>query len=103
MQTANHPDVPLPPGAEFGDEWQPDHPQAYRIIQTPDRHIEGHDKLTLWGIAVQRADGTIDVNEEPPTVSIQVSWEDGLTTAQARELAALILATANELDGWVAG
>jgi hypothetical protein len=41
--------------------------------------------------AGQSADGCIDVDQEPPTIRIDILWERGLTSGQARELAAVLI------------
>jgi hypothetical protein len=50
-------------------------------------------------VDVQFSDGRIDDGSvhEPPRVYLR---DDALTSAQARELAALLIATADEVDGW---
>jgi len=53
---------------------------------------------------VQWPDGAVDdgSTEEGPEVHIHVCGDDGLSPAQARELAAMIVEAADELDGWTA-
>ena len=99
--TNPYPTISLPAGAEWDGDWQPDEPQAYRIIYGADQSVEGHD-LTMWTTATQYADGSIDIDSEPPTVNLQVSWDKGLTSDQARELSALVLKAAADIDRWVA-
>ncbi|HEY9267252.1 MAG TPA: hypothetical protein VIQ11_21900 [Mycobacterium sp.] len=64
----------------------------------------GSEAVVVYGTAIQRRDGTVDTGEsgehEVPSVSV-VSIAESVTTAQARELAALILRTADEVDAWV--
>ncbi|ORV86849.1 hypothetical protein AWC11_16980 [Mycobacterium interjectum] len=54
--------------------------------------------------AVQLPDGTLDSAEGPsrsdPGISVNSSWENYLTGSQARQLAAAIIASADELDTW---
>jgi hypothetical protein len=52
------------------------------------------------GTAVQYADGRIDDGSvhEPPSVYL---GDDALSSSQARALAAALIATADEVDGWV--
>jgi hypothetical protein len=93
--------VPLPAGAECRDEWQDSLPLAYRIINSPNRGVEGHN-VTVWSTAVQWSNGIIDDGRvEAPSTSVDIDgWENGLTSAQARELAAVLLECADEIDGW---
>lgn len=63
--------------------------------------MDGHD-LAVWTTAGQTADGSIDVDQEPPTIRIDILWECGLTSVQARELAAVLIEGADELDLWAA-
>ena len=100
--TPTAPDAPLPEGARCSDDWQPDTPQAYRIIHGETRGVVGYDGLVVWTAATQFADGALDVDRDPPTVSIDgLIWEHGLTSGQARELAATLIEASDELDGWV--
>jgi hypothetical protein len=59
--------------------------------------------LEVWTTAGQSADGCIDVDQEPPTIRIDILWERGLTSGQARELAAVLIEGADQIDRWVAG
>jgi hypothetical protein len=81
------PSVPFPAGVEHVSEWNDAAPTPYRILHGPNRGVEGHD-LVVWTTASQSAYGCIDVDEEPPTIRIDIAWERSLTGAQARELAA---------------
>jgi hypothetical protein len=54
-------------------------------VQFPDGHVD---------------DGTLD-KTNPPGVFVHCNSAVQMTTDQARELAALIIATADELEGWV--
>jgi hypothetical protein len=94
--TAPNPDIPLPAGAEWADgTWEP---EAYRIIQGAEQHIDGHD-MTLRTIACQLVDGRIDVGDDPPHVVLEGAiW---LTAAQARQLARLLVESAEQIDRWV--
>jgi hypothetical protein len=53
---------------------------------------------TLWTSAIQRADGRIEPEPGPPRVHIEGDVD--LNRDQARELAAVLLEVAAELDGW---
>ncbi|MDT5057714.1 MAG: hypothetical protein QOF66_6080 [Mycobacterium sp.] len=96
--TAPH-DVPIPAGAR-ADDWQDDAPQPYRILFGELRNTDGVEYTTVRGTAVQYADGRIDDGSvhEPPSVYL---GDDALSSSQARELAAALIATADEVDGWV--
>jgi hypothetical protein len=96
--TAPH-DLPAPDGAE-ADVWQDDVPQPYRILFGELRNTDGVEYTTVRGTAVQYPDGRIDDGSvhEPPSVYL---GDDALTTAQARALAAVLIKTADEVDGWV--
>ena len=63
------------------------------------RNTGGVNFTTVQASAVQFADGSIDDGgvHEPPHVYL---GDDGLTSAQARELAAALLDTADEVDRW---
>ncbi|WP_204801908.1 hypothetical protein [Mycobacterium riyadhense] len=97
------PDVPLPPGAfvDPGDAWE-QWDYEFRVVRTAERHVSGHASL-VSGSALQFPDGHIDdgTTYEAPVVWIE-HYNTGLTIAQAREFAALLVSTADELDGWVA-
>lgn len=59
MTTTTHPDVPLPAGATYVDDWQIERPEMpYRFIGSAVQHITEH--LTVWTAVVQYADGSID-------------------------------------------
>jgi hypothetical protein len=96
------PNTPLPAGAVCNDDWQPMTRHAYRWIHSPNRGITGHPAI-VWSSAIQWADGSIDDGRiEAPCISVDITWEEGLSTEQARELAAALVESADEIDGWVA-
>jgi hypothetical protein len=65
------------------------------------RGVQGQG-LTVWTSATQFANGALDVDRDPPTVNVDgLSWEYGLSSGQARELAAVLVESADELDRWV--
>jgi hypothetical protein len=93
------PDVQLPTGAEHGDTWEGPGPR--RVIMGPDCRITDSD-VYIWTSAIQHADGRIaPENPEPPYVHIEETGDVGLNSDQARELAAVLLEAAAELDRWV--
>ena len=95
-------DVPLPAGVASVDDWQPIEPLPYRHVGAGPRTVTDHDLEVLTNV-VQFADGSIDGGGqiEPAYVYVFGLCERGpLNSAQARELAPLLLAAASELDGW---
>jgi hypothetical protein len=96
------PDVPVPPGAR-PDDWQDDSPLPYRVLLGECRGINGlHvDVVNVQVSAIQFSDGRVDDGSvhEPPYVYLR---DNALSAAQARELAALLIEAANQVDRWVA-
>jgi hypothetical protein len=100
MTTSNpYPHVPLPAGTEDDGIWTDDDPQPYRVIHGVPRGVTGHE-LALQTSALQWADGSINTTDDPPRVSIDIYYDDGLTSAQARDLAASLIEAADEIDRW---
>ncbi|MGD1237506.1 hypothetical protein [Mycobacterium seoulense] len=101
-QPAAVPDVPLPVGADpVLWEWDGDPP--HRAVFGADRGVTDH-RVRVYTMAIQLADGRID-DGEPPSVVVcdgQHQAMADLNSDQARELAAALLQTAGEIDGWVA-
>ena len=99
--TAPH-DVPVPAGFR-ADEWQGDIPFPYRVLLGEVRGIDGVDTdlVCVQPTAIQFSDGRVDVGSvhEPPSVYLR---DDALSTAQARDLAAVLIEVADELDRWAA-
>lgn len=96
-------DQPLPPGAVGADFWQDD-AQPYRVVFGVSRGIEGRDDVLVGTTAVQLRDGTVDDGRvEPPHVYVETNSDSGLTSAQARELSAVLLEAAAEADRWSNG
>ena len=92
--TANpYPDVVLPPNAIEAGEWHNDGGMARRTIVGPKRKVARVDVFT---IGCQYVDGRI----RETTVRVESSPNDALSSAQARQLAAEILDSADEIDGW---
>ena len=98
--TTPYPDVPVPAGAE-ADIWAGD----YRILYGVSRGVIGHT-LIVQTTAVQLLDGTVDDGqgpaEEPPAISVEVHPDRHLTSEQARDLAAVLIESADEVDRWSA-
>lgn len=87
--------VSLPPGSDSSHSWD-DWRHRFRVVWT---HTSTICDTDVVGSAIQFPDGAIDAGtEEPPLVMVGASQ---FTTAQARELAAAIVATADLIDGWV--
>ena len=103
MTVTADPSVPLPAGAAYGDDWQQHPDKPHPVVCGVNRGVLG-DEALVWSYVRQFADGTVDDGtfREAPGVSVDVQWERGLSIPQARELAAAILAAAEEVDGWVA-
>jgi len=95
------PTVQVLAGVEHVSEWERDEPTPRRYISAANHGVEGHD-LLVWCDATQFADGTLNVDTDPPTVRVdKLCWEHGLSSAQARELAAVLIEGADEIDRWV--
>jgi hypothetical protein len=98
------PDVPLPPGFVAPDEWTAgrilshDESRAWRLIFSRDRTVTDHDACVSIR-ACQYSDGSLD--DEIALFVLGVSWDNGLNSDQARELAAALIEAAAQLDGLV--
>lgn len=103
MQTTTTPvpDVPLPAGAEWADDWQDVQSTPWRVIKSAERHIDGCE-VSVFATAVQWTDGTLDQSGgDAPHVTVGgFDYYDGVTADQARAVAAAILEAADELDKW---
>jgi hypothetical protein len=95
MTTTNAPDVPVPAGF-WADVWQNGFPLSHRVLLGEVRAVDGVD-VCVQASAVQFSDGRIDDGSvyERPHVHL---GDDTLTAMQARELAALLIEAADELD-----
>lgn len=98
MTTTTTPDVPTPPGAE-PDNWWDDDPQDFRVLYGVSRGVDDH-KLIVQTSALQYRDGSINTSDDPPRVSVDIHYDSGLSSSQARELASVLLEAAAEVDGW---
>lgn len=99
--TAAFTDVPLPAGADYGDEWQVDSSKSYRVVCGRIRPITDND-TAVWTSAIQFTDGTLDTAGTIEAPSITIDDYRTLNSDQARELAAALLEAAAEVDGWTA-
>ena len=96
---AGSPDVPLPTGVAAAGGWQPDGPLPYRVVLGEDHGVTDHN-VVVHTVAIQFADGRIaDARIKAATVYSG----RGLSSTQARELAAALLEAADQLDGWTGG
>jgi hypothetical protein len=93
--------IPVPPGAEARHDWESDDPPRlpWRIVYGRTRKLkDGRGEVETS--ALQYADGTINTADDPPRISVNTYTDDGLTIAEARELAAMLMDAADEVDGW---
>jgi hypothetical protein len=104
-------DCPLPAGAEGDGEWILDDPHvpAWRLLRGRTRSVGDtivHYGGFTTGLAEvetggsQNDDGTFDP-QDPPHILVHVYTDTGLDSDQAREVAALLIEAADEIDGWV--
>ena len=101
------PDVPVPPGARPGAEGWAFWDDAFRVLHGEDRTIagtgerEGDTIAEVGTTCCQFPDGSLDLVECPPAVHVNTFTDNGITSAQARQLAAELIEAAEEVDGWV--
>lgn len=92
-------DVPLPDGIQMVGTWEDLLPvEIGRLIYGRDRTVAGHP-VRVYGLGSQLPDGSIRDAE----VCVADGEDRGLgelSPGAARELAAALLATADEVDGW---
>lgn len=94
------PNIPLPAGAVCADLWQDTDHRPWRRITGEVRGVTGNGSISCWAECIQYADGTLDQSAiDRPSVQVEADRE-ALSARQARELAASLLAAADELDGW---
>jgi hypothetical protein len=93
-------DVPLPAGVEWADDWQAPVERPWRVIRSVERRIDGTE-VFVFAEAVQYSDGTFDRNGDAPHVTVDTVGYAALTSAQARQFAALIADAAGIVDQWV--
>lgn len=97
MTTTTIPNMPLPPGADGAcgwDQWD----NEFRVFHTADQEVGGH---VVYASGVQCIDGTVSTDDAPMVWVQGGSDERGLTGAQARDLAAVLIQAADIIDRWV--
>jgi hypothetical protein len=85
--------APLPAGAH-----------TLSVVWTADRCVDDYH-AAVRGAAIQMPDGHIDdgtLQSDPPGLEIEIAAAVNMTTDQARQFAAMIIETADQVDGWVA-
>jgi hypothetical protein len=113
--TNPYPDIQPPAGTE-PDIWEvglrDDTTDACRTVRSETTYGVGPVELnwrdepmaraTVYASAVRWADGSIDDGRraEAPKVFVDINCDSGLTRDQARELAAVLIAAAEEIDSW---
>ncbi len=102
--TNPRPTVPLPPGAEANEGDWATWGNQFRILHGPTRTVM--KDVLVHATAVQLPDGSLEHDDgqggEAPSVTVNCNWSENLSVAVARELAAAILAAADEVDAWTA-
>ncbi len=95
------PNVAPPTGAVIVDDWQQDDPHPYRVVIGAERTVTDH-KVRVSSSAVQWADGRVDDGriEAPQIYVFELDESNPLHSDQTRELAAVLLEAADEIDGW---
>lgn len=89
-----------PAGAE-SDEWQHLDGHRFRVVHGAVRNIPGRDDVVVAASALQLADGRIDDGAavEGPLMFVTVPG-GSVNVAEARQLARLLMAVADEVDAW---
>jgi hypothetical protein len=94
----NPPDVPVPTGFSADDWADTQTPRPWRTIWGRQHVIDG-DAVEVRLSGMQYADGTIETDDGGgPAIHINVCRDWGISTKDAREVAAAILAAADEAD-----
>jgi hypothetical protein len=107
--TPTIPNVPLPAATTEASEWVDsfqwaESDGAARVFYGATRAVldaRGEKIAEIRTSGLQHADGSVDTGRDLPTVDIYIHTDDGLNSARARELAAVLLLAADEMDGWV--
>jgi hypothetical protein len=92
----------LPAGAAAEpDSWE-FWDNEFRIFHGADRVVldaTGKKIAEVRTGGVQLPEGSID-NDDPPRIDTYIYSDEGITSAQARELTAALLVAAAEIDAW---
>jgi hypothetical protein len=92
-----YPDVAPPAGAHVSTDWEKWSSDGQSlIISGTDRSVKD---VQIRTCALQLRTGSISLSD-PPGVTIDDGPE--LSSAEVRQVVALLLAAADEIDGWVA-
>lgn len=95
MTAAN--DVALPAGVQVSTDWYQYHELGIsRSVCGRDRGLTGRSGFIVATSGIQDRDGTI----RDRTCTVYLPGNDELTSREARELAALLVQAADELDRW---
>jgi hypothetical protein len=99
--TNPYPDVSLPAGALEADAWQAHERMAYRVVFGNYRAVTDSSTCVSTS-AIQWSDGSLDdgLVESPRLVILGDGEGDPLNSDQARQMAAVLLDAAAELDRW---
>jgi hypothetical protein len=101
MTTTTPHGVSIPAGFS-ADPWGDLSDRPFRLIWGPQRTIDG-DAVVVRVSAAQYIDGAIDeTDDDGPAIHIDICRDWGISTKHAREVAAAILAAADEADRLVA-
>jgi hypothetical protein len=95
--------VALPAGVSAVFDWRPNDPLPYRVVLGARRGVTDHN-VVVHTSAIQFADGQIDNGGiVAPSITISHACYNGwgLSSTQARELAARLIEAADEVDGWI--
>ena len=93
-------DVPVPHGAvDVGDWADVGTPDPFRCFTGSPRVINLDDRDVDVEV---RVDGTQYINGVDRGIAVHIFTDDRLTSAQARQLAAALIETADEVDRWAA-
>lgn len=95
------PKIPLPTGAVEAGDWEDDEHGRCRVISGGYRDVDGTN-AEVYTSAIQLADGRVDsgVASDPPMVWVTFRG-DGITSAEAKLVAAALVAAADMVDGWL--
>jgi hypothetical protein len=89
----------IPAGFSGDDDWvSRDEPRPWRLIWGPEHAVDG-DAVLVRLSGMQYADGAIGTDvDDGPAIHVNVRRDWGISVKHAREVAAAILAAADEAD-----